>query len=477
MAWAVVANTIRPQPGPQERFLSSPADITIYGGAAGGGKTYGLLMDPLRYVRNPAFGAVTFRRLSTQITSEGGLWDTSRTLYPLLAARPSSQPRHHWKFPSGAKMSFAHLQYDADVLGWQGAQIPYIGWDELTHFSEYQFFYMLSRNRSVSGIRPCMRATCNPDADSWVARLLAWWIDQTTGFPIPERSGVLRFFSRLGDRMIWGSSKAEVIARIGAPRLDAMTRELGVAADDLVKSITFIPSKLSDNPALLVKDPTYGANLMALPRVERERLLDGNWKVRRAAGMIFPRNAVNIIDALPSDVLAWVRRWDLAASKPTEEAPDPDWTAGVLMGRRENGRSVVADCTTLRDIATQVRTTLLTTARQDKARHRNVTIVVPQDPGQAGKAQAQSLVTLLAGFKVKIERESGHKLVRAEPFSAQWQAGNVDVLAGPWTDAFLTEMDGFPSAAHDDIPDAAAGAFNELAGSITALERARALAS
>ncbi|KAG0761457.1 hypothetical protein G6F22_018874 [Rhizopus arrhizus] len=90
-------------------------------------------------------------------------------------------------------------------------------------------------------------------------------------------------------------------------------------------------------------DPGYLANLMAVGRVERERLLGGNWKVRKAAGSYFKRSDVEIIDVRPTDVVSWVRRWDLAATEPTEENPDPDWTAGLLMGKRANGRYVIAD--------------------------------------------------------------------------------------------------------------------------------------
>ena len=85
----------------------------------------------------------------------------------------------------------------ASVYDWQGAQITLICFDELTHFSAHQFFYMVSRNRSTCGVRPYIRATCNPDADSWVADLLAWWIDQETGLPIRERAGVVRYYIRI----------------------------------------------------------------------------------------------------------------------------------------------------------------------------------------------------------------------------------------------------------------------------------------
>jgi len=111
-----------------------------------------------------------------------------------------------WSFLSGASVSFAHLEHDKIVLKWQGSQIPLICCDELTHFSAKQFWYMVSLNRYMSGVRPYTRTTCNPDADSWVAELISWWIDQDTGLPIPERADVLRWFVRIGDAIIWGDS-------------------------------------------------------------------------------------------------------------------------------------------------------------------------------------------------------------------------------------------------------------------------------
>src|ERR1700761_7399943 len=99
---------ISPQPGPQMAFLASPADIAIYGGAAGGGKTWALLMEPLRHVANPDFGAVVFRRTTVQVRNPGGLWDESAKLYPLAGGAPKSHALE-WRFPSGAKVRFSHL--------------------------------------------------------------------------------------------------------------------------------------------------------------------------------------------------------------------------------------------------------------------------------------------------------------------------------------------------------------------------------
>lgn len=447
---------IRPQPGPQEAFLSSSADIVLYGGAAGGGKTFGILLEALRHApKTKGFNAVYFRRNMTHITNPGGLWDESVKLYPSTGAKPFVGSSREWRWRNGNKVKMAHLDHETTVLDWQGSQIPLLCFDELTHFSEQQFFYMLSRNRSVCGVRPYVRATTNPDADSWVATFIAWWIDQETGYPIPERAGVIRYFARVGDAIHWGDSFEEMKAKYGRP-------DLPDDHEDQIrpKSFTFIPAKLSDNKELLKADPNYKANLMALSLVERERLLGGNWKIKPAPGLYFKREQVRIVTEWPSDVVKWVRRWDLAATEPSEGNPDPDWTAGVLMGLRENGRFFIGDVVRFRKNSDTVRKNVTTVAESDT----DITkIGLPQDPGQAGKDQVDSYVKMLAGYPVVRIRETGDKTVRADPFAAQWQAGNVDVYQAHWNANFFTELEQFPTKKiHDDQVDAAAGAFAML---------------
>jgi len=441
---------IRPQEGPQTQFLASPADIAIYGGAAGGGKTWALLMEPLRHVANAEFGAVFFRRTLVQVRNEGGLWDESEKLYPDVRATPRSAPDLQWIFPSGAAVSFAHLEHDKTVLNWQGAQIPLICFDELTHFSAKQFWYMVSRNRSMSGVRPYIRATCNPDADSWVAEFIAWWIDQDTGFAIPERAGVLRWFVRIGDKIVW-AERPEELAGYTAPDENGDERPIPP------KSVTFIPAKLSDNKALMSADPGYIANLMALPTVERERLLGGNWKIRPAAGLLFQRGWCQIVDAVPAGV-RWMRGWDLAAT-PKVEGNDPDGTAGTKVGRLPDGRYIVGHHVKAFMSPSGVEALIRNTAEQDGPQ---TEVSLPQDPGQAGKSQVASLIKLLSGFTARATPESGDKVTRFSPFSAQAEAGNVMVLRGPWNADWFSALEGFPEADHDDDADSTSRAFNAL---------------
>jgi predicted phage terminase large subunit-like protein len=438
-----------PQPGPQEMFLNTAADIALYGGAAGGGKTYALLLENLRHIDNPRFGSVIFRRNSNQIMTEGGLWDNASELYPLKGGVPKLTPRNVFVFPSGAKVSFAHLQYETDIHGWQGAQIPLICFDELTHFTRKQFFYMLSRNRSTCGVKPYIRATTNPEADSWVGDFISWWIGEQ-GYPIPERSGVIRYFIVIDDEVKWADSR------------EALAVDYGVEPQH-IKSFTFIASSVHDNKILLEKDPGYLANLNALSSVEKGRLLHGNWRIKPSAGMYFRQEQAQVVPVVPGKIIRVCRAWDLAATIPTPENPSPDATAGVSIARLDDGRYIVLDVIHVRRRANDVRALVRNTAESDQFRHQGIKVRLPQDPGQAGKEQAESYVKHLAGFSVKTQRVSGDKVTRAEPFSSQWQAGNVLVLAGAWNDVYFSELESFPDGSHDDMVDASSDAFSEVA--------------
>jgi predicted phage terminase large subunit-like protein len=434
---------IRPQPGKQEQFLKSSADIVIYGGQAGGGKTYGLLLEAARHKNNPQFGAVIFRRTSPQIRNEGGLWDTSESIYPLVGGKPR-QTTLEWVFESGAKIKFAHMQYEQDKLDWQGAQIPFIGFDELTHFEKSQFFYMLSRNRSMCGINPYIRATTNPDADSWVAEFIEWWIDQETGFPIPEHDGVVRHFYMLENEIRWYDSPEE--AKEKNPELADVSNP---------KSVTFIGASVYDNPILLKNNPEYLANLLALPKVERERLLKGNWKIRATGGNIFDRAWFDIVDIAPAGGQC-IRYWDKAA---TEDGGKR--TAGVKIRGPVNGIYYIEDVVKGQWSSFNREKVIRQTAELDG---QFVTIFVEQEPGSGGKDSVEASIKNLVGYNVRADKVTGDKIERMMPLSAQAEAGNVKLVRGAWNESFLNEChNAEPDAEFLDQPDAAAGAFNQLA--------------
>lgn len=401
----------------------------------------------LRHINIQGFKATIFRKNASQIFVDGGLLDESRKMYAMIqgiAYRAGPYPR--WIFGSGASLTFRHIEADRDLPKWQGSQICMIGFDELTHFSSSMFFYMLSRNRSTCGVKPYVRATCNPDADSWVKDFISWWLDDDTGYPIEERSGIIRYMIRLDGKTHWGDDREE------------LAKKFGMGAE-LCKSVTFIASSVYDNKELLKVNPQYLASLNALNVVEKERLLKGNWKIRPAAGLYFSRGKVRVVKMIPDKIISIVRAWDLAATEITESNKSPDRTAGVLMARLRNGQFIVLDVIRRAYNSADVRNLIRATAKTDIGEYRCHDIRIPQDPGQAGKEQAKSYLKELAGYNVKSVPVSGSKITRAEPLSAQWMGGNVLLLEGAWNEEYFLEMEGFPDAAHDDMVDASSDAF------------------
>ena len=431
---------IRANPGPQEQFLSSSADITIFGGAAGGGKSYGLLLEPMRHIHNSDFGAVIFRGVSNEVLNEGGLWQTSQPLYRSVGGVPKESALE-WRFPSGARVRFACLNHEDDKYKFDGSQIALICFDELTHFSQSQFFYLLSRNRSTCGIKPYIRATTNPDANSWVADFIKWWIDEETGYPIPERAGVIRWFYHVDNTLHWYDTKRE-----------AMQAQPDLAQKAEPKSVTFIPSKLEDNKILMSKDSGYLANLLALPLVERERLYCGNWKIIEAGGNIFNQAWWQFVDYPPEENRTIVRYWDKAAT-----ANGGCETAGVRMSKTDAGFYYVEDVVHGHWSTNERETIIRTTAEQDGTA---VHIYLEQAGGGAGIDSSKYTIVNLAGFIVRAHHVTGDKGERARPFASQVEAGHVFLVRANWNNDYIKQLHNFPQSKLDDMVDASSGAFN-----------------
>lgn len=440
-----------PQPGGQEVAAASSADVLVFGGQAGGGKSHYLLQEAARYaVTVPEFYSVLFRRTTTDLRKPGGLWDESQVMYRGLGGVPQKVPLE-WDFPRAGRVKMAHLEYEDTVYEWQGAQVGFIGFDELTHFTRQQFFYMLSRLRSPTDVEPYLRATCNPDADSWVAELVSWWIDQDTGLARDDRSGVLRWFVKDGDAMLWAGSREEALALYGVPGLPA-------GHPDQVEplSFTFVIGRLDDNKALLTTSPGYKAKLKALDRVNRERLLGGNWKIRPTSGMYFQRAWCPVVDCAPPGT-RWVRAWDFAATEKTA-GNDPDWTVGARVGYYAATKTFYLGAPVrLRGRPAAVLQAVKVTAALDG---RDCAVYIPQDPGQAGKVQAVSWTAELAGYNVRSSTERGDKVTRFSGFSAQAEVGNVCIVRGDGMDEHLKELENFPPEfGHDDDADAVSRGF------------------
>lgn len=455
---------LRAQPGPQQALLSSAVDIAVYGGAAGGGKSFALLLEASRLATVPNSHGVIFRRNSTQLMGAGSIWEEACAIFSRIPGAKSRQsPQLEWRFPNGSILEFRHMQYESDRIAYQGKQYAFVGFDEATHFTEAQVWYLVSRMRSTSGLRPVMRLTCNPDPDSFIRKLIDWYIDKDTGLAIHERAGATRWMIRDGDQLHWGNSR----------------RELREAHPHLVQqalSFTFIPSMLSDNPALVKADPDYAARLQLMPRVERERLLGANWNVRAVAGSYFRRSWFEVLDQLPpGEPIMTVRAWDKASTEPHEGNKDPDWSRGVKASLWPGRIIVIEHIEGLRATPGRVERAIVNCAKQDG---HGCKVLLWQDPGQAGVGDVEHLTTALFGYWVISERAARDKEAYAGPVSAQAEHGHIKLLRGSWNEEFLSEAEAFPTKGrHDDMIDALSRAFIELAGGASVEAQWSALAS
>lgn len=237
----------------QQKFIDSEAFETLFGGAAGGGKSYGQLVDALLYaLKYPKSKQITFR--STFADLEKSLIRVSLEIYPLSIADYNSS-KHTWKFKNGSIIDFGYIQYEKDVYQYQSAEYDVIRFDELTHFTEFMYTYMISRCRGANPYPKRIKSSTNPGGVGH-----AW---------VKER------FIDVGEPNVMHTCKLETGEEV--------TR-------------IFIPSLVTDNKFMLEYDPDYIKRLDALPEKERKALKYGDWDIYD--GMFFPefKRRIHVIE-------------------------------------------------------------------------------------------------------------------------------------------------------------------------------------
>ena len=249
----------KPNPGPQTDFLAASEREVLYGGAAGGGKSFGLIADPMRYFHNKNFNGLILRRTNDELREL--VWK-SQEIYP--KAYPGAkwqEKKSQWIFPSGAKLWMTYLERDEDVLRYQGQSFSYIAVDELTQYATpFSWNYLRSRLRTTDPDLPIfMRATTNPGGrgHGWVKKM---FID-----PAPSNKRFAATDIDTGQTLVYPEGHEKEGEALFYRR--------------------FIPASLKDNPYLM-RDGQYEANLLALPENQRRQLLEGDWAV--ADGAAFP---------------------------------------------------------------------------------------------------------------------------------------------------------------------------------------------
>lgn len=229
-----------PHPGPQEEFCSRGEFEVLYGGSAGPGKTDCLIALATRNLGNPNYKALILRRTFPRLEE---IIDRCYERYPDLGGEYRSTERR-WYFPSGASIKLGHMQHEEDKRDYQGKEYQFIGWDELTEFTESQYLFVVNSRARTKDITLPIRIRCatNPGniGHSWVKR---------------------RFVD---------------VGTSGKTHIDSVT---GL-------SRAFIQGRVTDNLTLMENDPGYIIRLQGLPELERRRLLDGDWE--SFEGQIFP---------------------------------------------------------------------------------------------------------------------------------------------------------------------------------------------
>ena len=216
----------------QKKFIDSPAHITLFGGAAGGGKSYGLLLKYFLYcMRYPGAKCLLLRKTFPEL--KRSLVLTSLELIPRELGKYNDAEKV-WRFMNGSRLEFGYCERETDVTKYQSAEYDRIGFDESTHFTEYQFRYMLSRNRGANDFPKGIDLATNPGnvGHAWHKSV---FIDPHPPFTVWEDENGLTY--------------------------------------------TFIPARVTDNPYLMAKDPDYIRRLQQLPEDERRALMDGDWDV------------------------------------------------------------------------------------------------------------------------------------------------------------------------------------------------------
>lgn len=278
---------IVPQRGAQERMLAIDADIKIVGGSRGGGKSWTLLMEALKDVRNSDFHALIVRNEKDDLQS---LVSDAYRLFSQFGNYNKSQNDMTWNFVNGGwlKLSYYAGAYEDFKTRFQGRQYAFIGIDEGTQCPYNKFKYLLTNNRNASGIRNRFWITCNPDPESWVRKFIDWWVDED-GYIDAERDCKVRYCFMDGDtpdQIFWGDTKEEVYEQC-ADIVDALWspsyEKLGYTKLDMfIKSVTFIRADVSENVKLISTDPTYIANLAQQDEEQRMRDLKANWNWKAA---------------------------------------------------------------------------------------------------------------------------------------------------------------------------------------------------
>lgn len=447
---------LKPQAGPQTEFARCSADMAFFASMPGAGKSWALCLEALRWVHLPQYTGVLMRAEHRELVrGPTSLFGNLRSMGGRIGLKDRQAP-HPEVYAPGAG-SVLCLHGNTALTTFDGLEIALLGLDEAAHFELDLVRYLsASRLRSTSGVRPYVRGSVMPTADTWVHELAKPWLD-SKGYAIPEQSARVRwFYYNERDLPVFFDT-----------REDAVEAARAVDASLKPQSLAFIFAKTQDNHALMRADPEYVERLSRLPAHERDRLLYGCWEARPSTSGLFDRAKWRVLDEpiRAKDIKQSVRGWDIAATLPSDENPNPDWTRGVRLDTTADDMVCVSDVVSRRDRPGPVNDLIRATARADGPL---VTQSFCRDPGAAGVRDEEQIRQILADVPgcgpIEVQ-PSANKVALASVWSAWLSAGRMALLRAAWNGPYLAELDKFPSTSskdHDDQVDATSYAFREL---------------
>lgn len=422
-------------------------------------------MRHLRFAHDPNYRGYCVRKNSTAIMKSGGLFWEAVALYriydPQIKVKMKDQKI---VFSSGAEVSFSHYENNNAGQMYQGIQISNLFYDEVTHSEEEHIWWLWSRLRSTANNVHSLWLSCNPDVDSWVLKYAMWYLypegHALAGRPDPEKNGVIRYLLRIDGDLVWGDTAEELIEKYGKSHLPHDHK-------DQIKPISFqgLFGTIDDNPSLQESNPSYKSNLEALPFVEKERLLHGNWFARPMNSSYWERSYVEELLAHPpmSEFDKVVRAYDFAGEIPnSSNGGRCDYFASVKMGRkRGSGEYVILDVVRTHLKFGEWEDFIVEQAIKDGTK---VDIILPEDPNAASKGACRALVNniIRRGFRAMPKKALTNKLDRFRLFAAASYNGYVSIVKNCATDLwdkvyndntfFYKELEAFDGGrkGHDD---------------------------
>jgi predicted phage terminase large subunit-like protein len=463
-------------PNAKQQALLILDDLEVfYGGAAGPGKSWGLLMAALQYIDVPGYSALILRQTFADLSLPGALLDVAHDWLDPIKAVKHHPGTHTFKMAGGGQLAFGYCRNVKEVQRYRGAAFQFIGLDESSLFPERVYRFMFSRCRRPAV--PCAR--CGEQLEKrdgvWVhaPKVNLEDLDRipepliTDCDPLPNDLEVKRYGAAADGTTIFDiPPRMRAASNPGGPG-HAWNKARFVTRETRNPGAVYVPAKMTDNPNLDV-----AAYLKALREqfpTDFQRFAAGDWEVHDPGQWFFSEQFPIVMDPWPpSRDIVRVRRWDLAGSS-VDEGGNPDWTVGALVAyQKSTGRMQIQDIVRARVGPGAVEKLLHETAENDGV---EIPHIVEQEPGASGKILVASLARgAFAGYSCRGVPSSGAKEARIRVLIPMADDKKIELVSGAWNRAFVLEAESWrpedPDAAdvHDDQLDTVSAAAGDLTG-------------